>query len=102
MKLSRFTILLLAISCIGCTKPVESDKKPTIEPASENKVKTKLTQIERAFKAGDNESACNLQLTLTNDLNSYKEISPELLKSLKAFQLQCAGKALSIDLEDKL
>ncbi len=65
--------------------------------STDKEILSKLDRIEKSFDKGDANTACDLQLKLSKDLLNYERISPEILKSVKEFQLKCGSRSFSID-----
>ena len=92
MKQYRAILFLaLTLGCLSCSALRESNPKKSHQILSE------LDRIEKAFDQGDAETACALQVKLSRELLDYEEISLELLKSVKEFQVRCGNSSFLID-----
>ena len=94
--LKNLTFLFLTLGFItSCSNSESSNSKKS---KADKQISSELGQIERAFDKGDLNTACDLQIKLSQDLLNYEKISPELLKSVREFQLKCGRRSFSIDL----
>ena len=89
--------LALALGSAACVNSENSTSEQVDQSKPEKQILSKLDRIERAFDTGDTNTACDLQLKLSQDLVNYEKISPELLKALKEFQFKCGSRSFSID-----
>ncbi len=93
----NITILLLTLWCVACSSSERSNHEHSNQSSTEKLITSRLDRIERAFDKGDISSACDLQLKLSKDLVDFAQISPELLRSVKEFQMKCGSSSFSID-----
>ena len=98
MKLNRtLSASLLSLACVACSNSVVPTSEQADQSKSDKKVLSNVDRIEKAFDKGDTNTACDLQLKLSKDLDNYDRISPEILKSIKEFQFKCGSRSFSID-----
>ena len=96
MKHNRFILALaLSLGCLACANSEGTNPKQSDQSISNDQVLSKLDRIEMAFAKGDSKSACALQVQLSKDLLDYDKLSPELLKSVKEFQVKCGSRSFS-------
>ncbi len=99
MKLHRIVFLPILLSFSACSSidsPPSSDS-PSNETTQESKLRSSVNRIEKEFQKGDTKNACKLQVSLSKDFANYSEVSPELIKALKRFEIKCGNKLFSID-----
>jgi len=89
MKITKFAVAVIAISCSACVNSGGINTKESVDPQAENKFSSQLALIESAFQKGDSKTACNLQLMLAKDFESLENISSEYSESFKKFQSKC-------------
>ena len=101
MKTLKFVFCLLTFFCVACSNPGTSNSERSNDSKSKDKgkVSSDLNRIEKAFNNGDTKTACELQITLSEELRNYDEISPEMLRALKRFKVKCGSRLFSIDLD---
>tara|TARA_Y100001968_G_scaffold322983_1_gene359964 strand:- start:964 stop:1275 length:312 start_codon:yes stop_codon:yes gene_type:complete len=98
MKTKFLSSILLSLVCCACSNTNSSGNKRAVEINENQEITSQLSLIEASFKKGDMKTACRLQLSLSNKINNYVEISPDLLNELNKAQIKCGVRSLSIDL----
>ena len=89
MKITKISALAIAISCSACVNSGGTNTEESVDPQAENKFTSQLTLIESAFQKGDSKTACNLQIKLSKDFESFENISSEYIQSFKKVQSKC-------------
>tara|TARA_Y100001968_G_C19402288_1_gene741661 strand:+ start:1093 stop:1404 length:312 start_codon:yes stop_codon:yes gene_type:complete len=96
MNLIRsFAFLFIALGSLSACS--NSGSSTPGQSKTDKAILSKLDRIERAFDKGDTSTACDLHIKLSQDLEGYEAISPELLRSIKEFQFKCGKRSFSID-----
>ncbi len=97
MRYKALLIITTAALCCSCSDSIKKEQNEISKKRTDKELVAKIDQIEKEFKRGDSEKACELQLSLTKDPEIYSKISPKLLENLKKFQIKCGKNSFSIN-----
>ena len=98
MNKKSFPLLMLTCICFACSASPSSDPNNPSNSRGDSEIITKINLIEKSFESGDDKEACDLQLSLSKNIENFEEISPKLIKKVKKIQLKCSSRMFTIDL----
>ena len=95
----KITSLIILIACTASISSCGANKTKNEGSIKSNpKIESQVTKIESAFERGDDATACKLQVSLVKNSSIYSNISSDLMKKLKGFQIRCGSGSLSFEL----
>ena len=98
MKIRFLSLLCLNVICIACSSTQDPGNKLESENYHDKNISSQISRIKASFKEGDTKTACSLNLSLSNKITSYDDISVSLLKDLNEVQIKCGVRSLTVDL----